>query len=48
VILGGGSEFATGSNVSTFEFATTGSVVYHVEAYRGGRPWIYSNRIYAR
>jgi hypothetical protein len=48
VILGNGSEFATGNNVSTFEFAPTGLAVYRVEAYRGGHPWIYSNPIYVR
>jgi hypothetical protein len=48
VILGNGSEFATGNNVSAFEFAPTGAAVYRVEAYRGGHPWIYSNPIYVR
>jgi len=48
VILGNGSEFASGTNVSTFEFEVTGAGVYRVEAYRGGHPWIYSNPIYVR
>ncbi|HVN29662.1 MAG TPA: hypothetical protein VMT64_14290 [Candidatus Binataceae bacterium] len=48
VILGNGSEFATGANVSTFEFEPTGAAVYRVEAYRAGHPWIYSNPIYVR
>jgi hypothetical protein len=49
VILGNGSEFASGTNVSTFEFApTAGGAAYRVEAYRGGHPWIYSNPIYVR
>jgi hypothetical protein len=48
VILGNGSEFASGTNVSTFEFAPTAGAVYRVEAYRGGHPWIYSNPIYVR
>ena len=48
VILGNGSEFATGTNVSTFEFEPTGAAVYRVEAYRRGHPWIYSNPIYVR
>jgi hypothetical protein len=48
VILGNGSEFASGTNVSTFEFAPTGAGVYRVEAYRRGHPWIYSNPIYVR
>jgi len=48
VILGNGSEFATGTNVSTFEFEPTGAAVYRVEAYRNGHPWIYSNPIYVR
>ena len=48
VIVGNGSEFASGTNVSTFEFAPTAGAVYRVEAYRGGHPWIYSNPIYVR
>lgn len=48
VILGNGSEFASGTNVSTFEFDVAGAGVYRVEAYRGGHPWIYSNPIYVR
>ncbi len=48
VILGNGSEFASGTNVSSFEFAPTAGAVYRVEAYRGGHPWIYSNPIYVR
>jgi hypothetical protein len=48
VILGNGSEFASGTNVSSFEFAPTGGAVYRAEAYRGGHPWIYSNPIYVR
>ncbi len=48
VILGNGSEFASGANVSTFEYVPTGAGVYRVEAYRGGHPWIYSNPIYVR
>ena len=48
VILGNGSEFASGTNVSKFEFEVTGAGVYRVEAYRSGHPWIYSNPIYVR
>jgi hypothetical protein len=48
VILGNGSEFASDTNVSTFEYAPTGPGVYRVEAYRRGHPWIYSNPIYVR
>ncbi len=48
VILGNGSEFASATNVATFEFAPTGAAVYRVEAYRRGHPWIYSNPIYVR
>jgi hypothetical protein len=48
VILGNGSEFASGTNVSTFDFDVAGAGVYRVEAYRGGHPWIYSNPIYVR
>ena len=48
VILGNGSEFASGTNVSTFEFDVAGAGVYRVEAYRNGHPWIYSNPIYVR
>jgi hypothetical protein len=48
VILGNGSEFASGTNVSKFEFEVTGAGVYRVEAYRAGHPWIYSNPIYVR
>lgn len=48
VIVGNGSEFASGTNVANFEFAPTGGAVYRVEAYRGGHPWIYSNPIYVR
>ncbi len=48
VILGNGSEFASGTHVSSFEFKPTGAAVYRVEAYRGGHPWIYSNPIYVR
>ena len=48
VILGNGSEFASGTHVSTFDFDVAGAGVYRVEAYRNGHPWIYSNPIYVR
>jgi len=48
VIVGNGSEFASGTNVANFEFAPTAGAVYRVEAYRGGHPWIYSNPSYVR
>ena len=48
VILGNGSEFASGTHVSTFEFEVAGPGVYRIEAYRNGHPWIYSNPIYVR
>jgi hypothetical protein len=48
VILGNGSEFASGTKVANFEFAPTAGAVYRVEAYRAGHPWIYSNPIYVR
>lgn len=48
VILGNGSEFASATNASTFDFDVAGPGVYRVEAYRGGHPWIYSNPIYVR
>jgi len=48
ILLDGGSELETGTDVSTFEYTVTAPGTYRIEAYRHGHPWIYSNPIYIR
>lgn len=48
VIIHNGAEAASAEDVSIFEYAPTSAGAYRVEAYRQGRPWIYSNPVYVR
>ncbi|HYB90108.1 MAG TPA: hypothetical protein VEC38_03590 [Candidatus Binataceae bacterium] len=43
-----GSEIASATNASTLEFAPTSAGAYRIEAFRSGRPWIFSNPVYVR
>jgi len=47
LVLNGG-EAASVQNASRLEFAPKSAGAYRIEAFRSGRPWIFSNPVYVR